>query len=211
MVELGGSFSVRLLELIKCFQVKGFVVDYSSVGLEITRELFAVNNCTVETIQADFLAWPHDGLSFDFVVHWGVAEHFDDLQDFLRVSKSLLSPCGKVVFTMPNMEALGSSAWKRWAPDNWSKHVYHSVDAIEKACSLAGLCLVDHGYCGPPIVKFVPWEIEGVWQTMLTLVQHVLTKARHLYPFYLVGSRWFSGQRWFIAEASALREGTQGS
>ena len=53
VIEVGGAMSYRLLALARFRGVVPTVVDYSSLGLDKTRELFALHGIAVNCIQAD--------------------------------------------------------------------------------------------------------------------------------------------------------------
>ena len=76
VVELGGAGSYILLGIAKQGATVT-AVDYSQVGIALTREIFAANGEAVRTYCADVFTW-EPAERFDAVVHFGLIEHFED-------------------------------------------------------------------------------------------------------------------------------------
>ena len=81
----GGVVGIRCLKLH---------VDYSSIGLEKTKRVYAKNDCSIKTIQADFFDWNPGKEKFDLIVHWGVLEHFQDPHAILKLCSEWVKPGG---------------------------------------------------------------------------------------------------------------------
>ena len=90
IIELGGAASYFSLVFAKWGGANVKLIDYSSVGLEKTREIYTLNGCAIETIEDDFLSWDQGDEQFDLVVHCGLMEHFTDP---LILCKRLISRC----------------------------------------------------------------------------------------------------------------------
>ncbi len=201
VIELGGAGSKCLLALAKFCGAEVTSIDYSPVGADKTRKLFEVNRCAVSVIEEDFLAWIPVGEPFDVVVHWGLLEHFRDPQVVLRLCAELLRPGGTLIFTMPNLAAYGAVLWRRWSPNDWSMHVYHSDEAIATACVNVGLRMARVYHWGRPLLQVsAPWEKSGVFPSLVAYVQRALTAIDALVPIYDRGFRRISAQRCFVAE-----------
>jgi 2-polyprenyl-3-methyl-5-hydroxy-6-metoxy-1,4-benzoquinol methylase len=201
VVELGGACSLVLLALAKWHGAKVTAIDYSPEGLDLTKRLFQANRCPVELIEADFLNWRPAG-KYDVVTHYGVLEHFTDPAPLVRISADLLSPGGKLFLSMPNMRALGACFWRKWSPELWSKHIYHSDLAIRKACSEAGLRVRDTFHFGKPMVQQCPWERGGRLQSVVTFGQRVADQTGEL-PILDRGMGWISAHRGFLISQAA--------
>jgi 2-polyprenyl-3-methyl-5-hydroxy-6-metoxy-1,4-benzoquinol methylase len=201
VVELGGACSLVLLALAKWHGAQVTAVDYSPEGLDLTERLFQANSCGVELIEADFLNWK-PARQYDLVTHYGVLEHFTDPEPLIRLSAQLLAPNARLLFSMPNMRALGAYFWRRWSPELWSKHIYHSDAAIEKACAEAGLSVAEAFHFGKPMVQQCPWERKGFMQGVVTFGQRVADQAGE-FPILDRGMGWISGHRGFLVSPSA--------
>lgn len=200
VVELGGACSLALLALTKWHGAQVTAVDYSPEGLELTTRLFEANHCKVELVEADFLNWKPT-CQYDAVTHYGVLEHFTDPAVLMRLSAQLLAPNARLLFSMPNMRALGAYFWRKWSPELWSKHIYHSEAAVEKACAAVGLSLAETFHFGKPMVQQCPWERTGMMQNMVTFGQRVADQTGEL-PILDRGMGWISAHRGFLASRS---------
>lgn len=176
----GGGENYRLLALAKWRGMTPTIVDYSAVAIEIVKNLFSKNAEHAEFINADFDEYDFTK-KFDFVVHWGVLEHFTDPVPLINKCANLLNHGGQLLFTMPNMDAMGAKAWKRWAPNNWSKHYHHSDQAVLNAMSNAGFTQLTNGHFGMPLVASA-WETSNIYTTALTGLQGGVSLASRLFP-----------------------------
>lgn len=197
VLELGGAASYLSISLAKWGKSDVTLVDYSSEGLKITEKIYKINNCDVKIIQKDFFNWDTDE-KFDTVVHWGLLEHFKDPVPILKVCYKFLKPGGKVVFSMPNMEAVGSVLWKKLNLQDWNRHIYHSVNAIQEACDIAGLEFVDKFYWGPPLIQISPCKKNEYLKKALLYIQYGFILTGMLFPLYHHGSSKISTHRGFI-------------
>jgi SAM-dependent methyltransferase len=194
----GGGQNFRLLALVKWFGFKVTALDYSPVALDLVKSLFDVNNQNANFVECDFMEFTTED-KFDLVVHWGVLEHFTDPLALIEKSSQLLLPGGQLVFTMPNMESLGSLAWKKWAPNNWSKHFYHSNNSIFEAMAKCGLSPNIHWHFGMPLVSSA-WETINIQTRILNVLQKIVSILFRVFPFLgLYGCKYLSSERGFHA------------
>ena len=200
IIEFGGANSLFLLALTKWENADVSAVDYSETGVEKLRSLFEANNCSINAVCADMFAWNPGENGYDLVLHWGLLEHFTDPVPVLRVCQSALAPAGKVVFSMPNMEAWGSTLWRRWSPENWALHIYHSDNVVENACASAGLQLIKKFYWGRPMLQRTLWERTGFLPKTVSIIQRSINLVNKIVPIYQYGSRWMSMERGFVAQ-----------
>lgn len=76
-------------------------IDYSSDGLEITRQKLRKEGISAELIEQDIF----DGdpvCRADLVVSFGLIEHYDDPVEILRAHRKFARPSGYVAVTVPN-------------------------------------------------------------------------------------------------------------
>lgn len=205
VVELGGAASRFLLDLALWERARVTAVDYSEVGIAQTRALFREHDVAGEAVQADMFTW-HDGDgAFDVVTHWGLLEHFEDPVPTLAASARLARPGGLVVFTMPNLAARGAVLWRRFAPANYAKHVYHTDAAVRAACAEVGLTVEREFHCGPPLVRMAPPERNGVAAQLVNLMHASLCGLGMLVPtLYTRGTPGLASQRGFVARRDPL-------
>lgn len=196
----GGGNNFRLLSMAKWSGAVVTALDFSGEGLKVLNELFRINGCNATTVQDDILNWkPLE--QYDVVVHWGVLEHFVDPMPMLKKSVEALKPGGILLFSMPNMEAIAARFWRKWSPENWSKHVFHSTKSIQSALIELGLVDVDNFYFGVPFFKAAEWENESSMQYAVDAMQKLGSASARVFPIYhRVGHRLISMERGFCAK-----------
>lgn len=195
----GGGVNYRLLAMAKWMGAETSALDFSDEGLDRVRHLFTANDCAGTWIHADICTWTAAQI-YDLVVHWGVLEHFPDPLPILQKSADALKPGGKVLFSMPNMEAVSAALWKKWSPENWSKHVLHPSELIESSLRQAGFADIRSFYFGVPFFKTVEWEKRSFAQWPIDLLQKAGSASARVFPVYhRLGHRLISMERGFSA------------
>lgn len=195
----GGGNNFRLLAMAKWLGAEVTALDFSDEGLAVVKEMFRVNGCDASFIKQDICEWlPTE--QYDFIVHWGVLEHFVDPMPILLKSAAALKPGGSLLFSMPNMEAIAAKLWKKWSPDNWSKHIFHPADLINSQLSEIGFCNIESFYFGVPFVKISDWEVKSIAQYPVDLMQKFSSASARVLPaMYRMGHRLVSMERGFYA------------
>ena len=196
----GGGNNFRLLAMAKWLGSHVTALDFSEEGLKIVEELFSANGCDASFIKGDICEWvPAE--QYDLVVHWGVLEHFVDPMPILRKSAAALKPGGSLLFSMPNMEAAAAQLWKKWSPENWSKHIFHPTELLYTQLSEIGFCNISSFYFGVPFFKMAEWEVKSVAQYPVDLMQKLASaSARIFLPLnHGMGHRLVSMERIFCA------------
>jgi 2-polyprenyl-3-methyl-5-hydroxy-6-metoxy-1,4-benzoquinol methylase len=191
VIEVGGAMSYRLLALARFRGVVPTVVDYSSLGLDKTRELFALHGIAVNCIQADM--YDISGC-YDLVTHWGVLEHQTQVGTFINQCSRLAKH--QMIFSMPNMLALGAYGWKRYSPNNLRYHILHSDAVIHSACADCGFNCKPR-FFGPPLICMTPIENANTTTAFLSLTQSVADRLGRIVP-YQHGLRAISQNRAFV-------------
>ena len=109
-----------------------------------------------------------------------------------------------MLFSLPNMEAVGARLWARWSPENWAAHIHHPSAAIEAALREAGFELQRELYRGVPFLGMRRFETPGVLPKLVGLVQTLALGSCYAVPFYdRVGGRSWSWDRVFLARPRA--------
>jgi 2-polyprenyl-3-methyl-5-hydroxy-6-metoxy-1,4-benzoquinol methylase len=198
--ELGGASSKFLVDLALYRGAVVTAVDYSPIGIEQTKALFAAHAIDGEVIFADMFNWTGEKEQFDVVTHWGLLEHFDNPLPTLAASANLIKPGGALVFAMPNMAAVGSGFWRRLAPTNFAAHIYHTDESIKEACANAGLNLERTFYSGPPLLRLSPPERLGVLSRLVDAMHLLSLFVGKAFPsLFLRGHARISNTRNFLA------------
>jgi SAM-dependent methyltransferase len=178
VLEVGaGGANYRLLALNRWAGAHVTGVDCSGVGIELLTKLFRINSADVDVVLGDVLHIVLPRADFDLVVHWGVLEHFSDPVPILRACSAALRPGGRVLFSMPNMEAWAAWGWAHFSPQNWSKHILHDEVALRRACAAADLEFERGFYFGGVAVQMAAWERRGVVPALLGSTQRAVRYA----------------------------------
>jgi SAM-dependent methyltransferase len=200
----GGGVNYRLVALHTWGGAHVTAVDYSEVGLRLLEAVFRANDGVVQILRGDFLDLRMPADPFDVVVHWGVLEHFTDPLPMLRACRAALRTSGRLLFTMPNMEAWAARAWARYSPGNWSKHCLHPDTTLRASCAAAGLQFESGFYFGVPAIQMATSETSGPLPAVLGWSQRLATLAANVLP--IPGrSRRLSLERGVIARATEQR------
>lgn len=157
VIELGGAASAFLVDFALHMNAEVTAVDYSPVGIAETEQMFVRHGVDGRAVLGDIFDLGNIG-TFDVVTHWGLVEHFDDPLPVLKASADLLEPSGYLIFSMPNMAAMGAKLWQRHAPENFDAHIFHSTTALKEAGLEVGLHMENAFYFGEPLVRMAPSE-----------------------------------------------------
>ena len=200
ILELGGACSAYLCSLAKFKKAEASVIDYSNVGLSKTYKLFELNGCEVDVHQGDIFSYNFHDEKFDFIVHWGLIEHFKDPIDIFSLSAGLLKESGMTIFTMPNMEALGAGLWKKYDKEDYDTHIFHSDEFIHQLAKESGFLVHSIYHWGPPIFFNAGYWLKGksLLRLIINLFVRGLSLINKLIPVFTLGHRKISAHRAFI-------------
>jgi 2-polyprenyl-3-methyl-5-hydroxy-6-metoxy-1,4-benzoquinol methylase len=97
-------------------------LDYSERGLATARRLFTALQLAADLRCEDLRRASYPPRSFDWVVSYGVIEHFDDPRDVVRAHIDLLREGGTAVMTVPNYRGIYGTLQRYFDPDNLLDH-----------------------------------------------------------------------------------------
>ncbi|HXY09600.1 MAG TPA: class I SAM-dependent methyltransferase [Terriglobales bacterium] len=140
LIELGCARSVWLPYFAKehGFRVTG--IDYSSLGCEQARAILAREGTDGEVILGDIFQPPlHLLNSFDYIVSFGVVEHFVATEQCLRACGRFLKVRGQMLTVIPNMNGLVGLLQKWLGREVYDVHVPLDEKALRRAHEGAGL------------------------------------------------------------------------
>lgn len=207
IIEIGGGgINYRLLNMALIHGARTSAVDYSAKGIEVLSELFSINNSTVELILSDVEDLTIES-KYDIATHWGVIEHFHDPSLVIKKTYQLLKPGGMTIFSMPNMNSWAATYWRKWCPENWSKHVNHDPEVLVLMLKNSGFTDVSYFYYGVPAVKYYNWEKLNSAQNLFSLMQIFSSSLVRVFPFFhKIGSKRISMENGFYAKKPNLIE-----
>lgn len=110
VLEVGSAPGDHLVRLNKLYGFDPYGIEYSDVGIEINRQVFAASGITPDNvICADFLSSEvrekYRG-QFDIVLSRGFIEHFTDARAVVRRHVDLLADGGYLLISVPNLNGL---------------------------------------------------------------------------------------------------------
>jgi cyclopropane fatty-acyl-phospholipid synthase-like methyltransferase len=140
LAELGCACSVWLPYFSKEFGFRVTGIDYSSLGCDQAKAILAKEGVDGEIVFADIFRPPPDLLNhFDYVVSFGVVEHFEATHDCLKACAEFLKPGGTMITVIPNMNGLVGWLQKCLAREIYDIHVPLDVRTLQRAHEVAGL------------------------------------------------------------------------
>jgi SAM-dependent methyltransferase len=149
ILEVGAGDSDRLIDVCKRFAPDKCVgLDFIAAGCERLRSKAAMAGANVEVVCTDMFS-PPEGVrgQFDFVMSFGVVEHFHDLPGVVRAIGSFAKP-GGIVFTLipNNKNTVYGWLMRRWNQQVYDAHIMYDAADLEKAHRDAGMTVLwnDH-------------------------------------------------------------------
>lgn len=140
LVEVGCARSVWLPYFAGTLGLQVAGLDYSPEGCEQSREILARAGVKGEIACSDLFDPPSAFRgSFDIVVSFGVAEHFERTAECVRALSALAKPGGLVLTVIPNMVGLVGLLQKLADRKVYDIHVPLSRERLSTAHSEAGL------------------------------------------------------------------------
>jgi cyclopropane fatty-acyl-phospholipid synthase-like methyltransferase len=147
LLELGCARSAWLPYFSKELGLSVTGIDYSPLGCEQAKAILAMEEVPGEVTLADISSAPPNLLNrFDFVVSFGLVEHFEATAECLRSCGAFLKPGGTMVTVIPNMNGLVGLLQKRLAREVYDVHVPLDTSALRRAHEIAGLEIVKCEY-----------------------------------------------------------------
>jgi SAM-dependent methyltransferase len=208
VVEVGSAPGDFLVRLSRRFGLVPHGIEYSPVGSELNREIFAANGIDPEqVIQADALGpevQQRYRESFDIVVSRGFIEHFRDVEDVVRKHVSLLRKGGLMVVIIPNLRGANHLLSWLFHPEVLPMHNLE-IMARERFAALFPDHLVRRLFCdyyGTFSLCLLNARPGSLRQRLLGLCMKLQLLLNLVFRFVLkergAESRWFSPNLIFI-------------
>ena len=140
LLEVGCAMSATLPYFAKEFGLEVYGIDYSELGCRQALQILRNEGVQGEILCADLFAPPAQIIEqFDFVVSFGVVEHFVDTARCLEALGRCLKPGGILITSIPNMTGLVGTLQKLLNRPVFEKHVPLDREALKQAHQQAGL------------------------------------------------------------------------
>lgn len=150
VLEIGAGSSDWLIEICKNLNPRSCVgLDYSESGCNVLREKSEQAEAAIEVVLGDMFSPSSDLLGvYDFVLSFGVVEHFKDLPKVLESIKKFAKP-GAIIFTLiPNMSGFNGWLTRRLNRAIYDLHNPHDLNSLVDGHKSAKLEVLWSGYFG---------------------------------------------------------------
>jgi len=148
-IGCGNSRHLPLVALRYGFAVAG--LDYTENGCRTAREQLRRAGVDAPVYQRDVFD-PNDDLQgrFDYVMSFGVVEHFEDPVAVLKVMRRFLKPSGRIVTMLPNMApgSLNVRVFRVVGPRILAMHKLMTLDELRRFHEQAGFETVECRFAG---------------------------------------------------------------
>lgn len=159
VLELGFAPGKILAWVAKVLQAEVAGLDYSPVGFQSARRLFAALEIQGDLRQEDVFATSFSTGRFDVVYSVGLVEHFDDPREIIRQHVLLARPGGWVLIMVPNLGGIYGRLGHYFNPTVLAVHNL-SIMSPEALTRLAPQDLISHvaayqaGRLSPGLISF---------------------------------------------------------
>jgi SAM-dependent methyltransferase len=169
LIELGCARSAWLPYFSKEFGFCVTGIDYSPLGCDQAKAILAMEGIEGDVTVADISSAPLHLLNhFDYVVSFGVVEHFEVTEGSLSSCGAFLKPGGTMFTLIPNMNGLVGRLQKWLGREVYDVHVPLDAKALRRAHELAGLkvlrceyfCFLNFGVLN---LKRIRQSFLGLW------------------------------------------------
>ncbi len=160
ILEVGAGDSDRLVDVCRRLgpeRCSG--LDFVEAGCDRLKSKAEQAGVNVEVVCADMFS-PPDGMrrQFDFVMSFGVVEHFHDLPGVVRAIGSFAKPNGIVFTLIPNNKnTVYGRLMHRWNRQVYDAHVMYDAADLKKAHEAAGMTVLWNGYLVSSSFGMLSW------------------------------------------------------
>lgn len=107
ILEIGSANSIWPIYFYQFFNAKADGLDYSEIGCKKSRELLKYYKIPGNIYCADlFKPLKKIKNKYDYIISFGVVEHFEDTANCLHSCAKLLKPGGKIITIIPNIPGI---------------------------------------------------------------------------------------------------------
>lgn len=142
ILEIGCANSIWPIYFNQFFNARVDGLDYSEVGCQKSRELLKYHNTPGNIYCSNLFDPPKEILNkYDYVVSFGVVEHFEDTANCLQSCAKFLKPGGKLITLIPNIPGIIGLIQKRIDREVYDVHVPLTKETLSRAHQEASLRL----------------------------------------------------------------------
>ncbi|USO01289.1 MAG: methyltransferase domain-containing protein [Alphaproteobacteria bacterium] len=142
ILEIGSANSIWPIYFNQFFDARADGLDYSEVGCQKSRDLLKHHNIPGNIYCADLFEPPKEIQNkYDYVVSFGVVEHFEDTANCLQSCAKLLKTGGTVITLIPNIPSIIGLIQKYVDREVYDVHMPLTKKKLSKAHQKASLML----------------------------------------------------------------------
>ena len=186
LLEIGAGDSDRLIDVCKRLTPERSVgLDFIQGGCDRLKAKADKAGANVEVVCADMFSPPEAMRGqFDFVMSFGVVEHFHDLPGVLRAIGSFAKP-GGIVFTLipNNKNTIYGRLMYRWNRQVYDAHVLYDADEVEKAHRDAGMTVLWNGHLVSSSFGMLSWCFKDREPDFTYWIYKQLTRVSKVFWF----------------------------
>lgn len=147
LIEVGCARSVWPSYFATAYGMRVAGLDYSAVGCEQSRVMLRRDGVEGEIILGNLFEPPGACLNrFDYLISFGVVEHFEDTSAALASMATMLKPGGRICTIIPNQVGWMGAVQKRLDRTFFDMHVPLDESRLRAAHEAAGLVVLDSRY-----------------------------------------------------------------
>ncbi len=150
-IEVGCANSYHLARISKRHKLDVYGMDYSENGCKLSREHLAQAGIQGTIYLRDLFSANEDLQGqFDYVVSFGLVEHFEDTSAPVRAMRLLLRPGGRILTTAPNVSpgSLNVCVRRIVGPEVLALHKLISPDDLRRAHEACGFETISSEFVG---------------------------------------------------------------
>jgi SAM-dependent methyltransferase len=198
LIEIGCAQSVFLPYFARYFGLGVAGIDQSGLGCDRARRILEQQDVAGEIYCGDFFSPPPETVdAFDWVLSYGVLEHFDDTAGAVRAVARFLKPGGRVITFVPNLTGILGRYQRLLDRKLYEAHVPLSAERLAQAHRDAGLDVESALYLLPfglEVTGIETWG-RGVAGMAVKVANAFLTRSVRLVDDHVVrlkSNRWTS-------------------
>jgi SAM-dependent methyltransferase len=201
ILEIGCAKSAWLPYFAKTFNLQVLGLDYSPVGCEMAEAGLAKSGVQGKIVCADLFSPPADLMSScDFVVSFGVVEHFEDTTGCIEAMLRFVKPGGLLITIIPNMVGVIGIIQKHLNRPVYDIHQLIDAKAFRRHHETADAEVLECDYFmsthfGVCNLNGVPTGTVGWWLKRMLL--GVLTRVSKLVWVFEAAFHKLHAGRWF--------------
>lgn len=145
VIEIGAGESDLLINVCRSFNPKEvYGLDYLESACSRLSIKAKIADADIKVICADMFSPPSELKGkFDFVMSYGVVEHFNDLKNVMRSIAAFSKDDGTIFTLIPNNKnTIYGWLMKQWNIDVYNAHVMYDIDDLKVAHKEAGLEII---------------------------------------------------------------------